>query len=75
MNESKEVEGIPWGQATILNAEWEGVPLRQFLLALGVPGDFQDKEILKGAHVHFTSDQQCEQAEVYEASIQLQDAM
>ena len=75
MNDRKKVEGIMWRSGTILNGEWQGVPLRSFLLELGFPADFEARPQLAKAHVHFTSRQQCEEADEYESSILLRDAM
>jgi len=75
MNARKEVEGIQWGSGTILNASWEGVLLRTLLLQLGVAPSYAQTQALANAHVHFTSTQACEQADRYEASIPLRDAM
>jgi sulfite oxidase len=81
MGATKEVEGLPWGAGTVLNATWAGYPLRTFLQRLGLRGNNEDDELAydrahwNGAHVHFCSQQACEQADSYEASIPLADAM
>ena len=75
MNDRKEVEGIKWGSGTVLNAAWRGVPLRSLLLHLGLPANFETQPKLLNAHVHFTAQQECEQASTYGASIPLRVTM
>lgn len=75
MNERKETEGIAWGPATILNADWSGILLRDLYFNLGMRKDYEKVEKLSNAHIHFTSKQECQQAEEYQASIPLVDAL
>lgn len=75
MNDRKQVEGIQWEAGTTLNAQWAGIPLRSLLLNLGVPSDISSSSPLSTAHIHFHSQQSCEQADCYEASIPLTAAM
>lgn len=55
---------------------YKGVYLRDFLLRLGMPENLEESASgLQDAHVYFTSYQSCEQADKYEVSIPLKDAM
>lgn len=75
MSERKETEGLQWGPASILNADWSGVPLRKLLFSLGMREKYAEDSVLSRAHIHFTSKQACEKAEEYAASIPLLDAL
>lgn len=57
------------------NVLWRGALLRQVLIQLGVPEDFNKIEILKSAHVEFISRGKTQEDSYYGSSITLDHAM
>ncbi|MCJ1310695.1 hypothetical protein MMC25_004361 [Agyrium rufum] len=69
----KEVEGIDWGSAAIMNCAWKGPRLKDVLRKAGVQWDGEDGE---ERHVAFASFQAvCEKEEWYGGSVPLARAM
>lgn len=63
----KEVEGINWGDAAVLNCKWRGPRLRDVLLRAGVPSS------QNGLHVEFSCYQvKCQDDEWFGASVPLE---
>lgn len=66
----KDVEGIKWGEGTICNVRWTGIPLRDLLLLAGIQDDRNE-----GLHVCFASHIACQDDDYYGVSIPLQKAL
>ncbi|GIC90161.1 putative sulfite oxidase [Aspergillus udagawae] len=63
----KEVQGIDWGDAAVMNCKWRGPRLREVLLRAGV------REDEDGLHVEFSCYQvKCQEDEWFGASVPLQ---
>jgi sulfite oxidase len=63
----KEVQGIDWGDAAVMNCKWRGPRLRDVLLRAGV------REDGKGLHVEFSCYQvKCQEDEWFGASVPLE---
>ncbi|KAH7928088.1 molybdopterin binding oxidoreductase [Leucogyrophana mollusca] len=67
----RDVEGLKWGEATVANIAWAGVPLRTILLHVGVPA----RPCYEDLHVCFLSHTTCEEDSYYGASIPMDKAM
>lgn len=66
----KEVDGIDWGDAAVMNCKWKGPRIRDVLLKAGVG------EEGKGLHVAFSSYQvKCQQDEYFGGSVSLKRCM
>lgn len=66
----KEVNGIDWGDAAVMNCKWKGPRLRDVLLKAGVTED------QKGLHVVFSSYQvKCQDDDYFGGSISLERCM
>ncbi|OOQ90843.1 sulfite oxidase [Penicillium brasilianum] len=66
----KEVQGIDWADAAIMNCKWKGPRLRDVLLRAGLCVDTADQEM--ELHVAFASYQaKCQEDEWFEASVPL----
>lgn len=71
----KDVEGIKWGEATIANVRFAGVPLRNVLLAAGLTSK-DDRDTIRNLHVCFASHVSgCQDDGWYGASIPLEKAL
>lgn len=71
----KDVEGIKWGEATIANVRFTGVPLRNVLLAAGLTCK-DDRDAVRKLHVCFASHVSgCQDDGWYGASIPLEKAL
>lgn len=66
----RDVEGIKWGESTVCNVTWTGVPLRDLLLYAGVQEDYEHE-----LHVCFASHIPCQDDDYYGVSIPLEKAM
>lgn len=67
----REVDGIDWGDAAVMNCVWKGPRLRDILLKAGVTSPDRKK-----AHVAFASHQvKCQEDDWYGGSIELERAM
>lgn len=67
----KEVQGIDWGDAAIMNCKWKGPRLRDVLLRTGLRVNSADQR--SGLHVAFASYQvKCQDEEWFEASVPLE---
>lgn len=80
MAAARPVEGVIWDRGVIGNANWKGTKLRELLIQFGVKDntDLEAMENYDGLHVHFESDQLCEeevQKQDYSVSIPLAYAM
>ncbi|KAL4882212.1 Oxidoreductase, molybdopterin-binding domain-containing protein [Aspergillus karnatakaensis] len=63
----KEVEGIDWGDAAVMNCKWKGPRLRDILLRAGID------ETRPGQHVAFSSYQvKCQEDEWFGGSVELE---
>ena len=72
----KEVEGIDWGDAAVMNCKWRGPKLRDVLLKAGIAA--HEKQGNAGAakmHVAFASQQECQDETWYGGSIELERAI
>lgn len=68
---NKEVEGIKWGEGTICNIKWTGVPLRDVLLHAGVrEGSNENLHVCLASH-----STTCQDDDHYGVSIPLEKAM
>ncbi|KAL6234892.1 hypothetical protein BDW75DRAFT_230786 [Aspergillus navahoensis] len=68
----REVEGIDWGDAAVMNCKWRGPRLRDLLLRAGV----DQHEGPSGLHVAFTSFQvQCQEDRWFGGSVELDRAL
>ncbi|KAL3463649.1 Oxidoreductase, molybdopterin-binding domain-containing protein [Aspergillus heterothallicus] len=66
----KEVEGIDWGDAAVMNCNWKGPRLRDVLHRAGV------KEARPGLHVAFSSYQvECQEDKWFGGSVELERAL
>jgi sulfite oxidase len=66
----KEVQGIDWGDAAIMNCKWKGPRLRDVILRAGLRVDVTDPP--REFHVAFASYQvKCQEEEWFEASVPL----
>lgn len=71
----KDVEGIKWGEATIANVRFTGVPLRNVLFAAGLSCK-DDPNAIRKLHVCFASHvSECQDDGWYGASIPLEKAL
>ncbi|PSR71364.1 hypothetical protein PHLCEN_2v12740 [Hermanssonia centrifuga] len=68
----KEVEGLLWGEGTICNVRWGGVPLRDLLLRAGVRALAQSADLRVCFASHVTV---CQEDEWFGASIPLEKVM
>lgn len=67
----KEVQGIDWADAAIMNCKWKGPRLRDVLLRAGLCVETADQE--SEFHVAFASYQaKCQEDEWFEASVPLE---
>ncbi|KAF3398519.1 Sulfite oxidase [Penicillium rolfsii] len=67
----KEVQGIDWGDAAIMNCKWKGPRLRDVILRAGLSVDATDPT--RGLHVAFASYQaKCRDEEYFEISVPLE---
>ncbi|KAE8154815.1 Oxidoreductase, molybdopterin-binding domain-containing protein [Aspergillus avenaceus] len=65
----KEVQGIDWGDAAVMNCTWKGPRLRDILLRAGV----DDRHAGRGLHVAFSSYQvPCQEDEWFGGSVELE---
>lgn len=63
----KEVEGIDWGDAAVMNCQWKGPRLRDILHRAGMD------RARKGLHVAFSSFQvQCQEDKWFGGSVELE---
>lgn len=66
----KEVDGIDWGDAAVMNCKWKGPRLRDILLRAGV------KEDREGLHVGFSSYKvKCQEDDWFGGSVPLERCM
>ena len=66
----REVEGIDWGDAAVMNCKWKGPRIRDVLLRAGLKDKTSDSR--SGKHVAFASYQvKCQDDEWYGASVPL----
>ncbi|GAA6044181.1 hypothetical protein NBRC10512_007459 [Rhodotorula toruloides] len=76
MDEEKEVEGLKWGGSAIANCHFGGTLLRDLLSKAGVTlDDLRAKGLAEKLHIHFESDQECEDDKIYAASLPLDMAL
>jgi sulfite oxidase len=67
----KEVQGIDWGDAAIMNCKWKGPRLRDVILRAGLRVDATNSE--GRFHVAFASYQaKCQDEKWFEASVPLE---
>lgn len=67
----KEVQGIDWGDAAIMNCKWKGPRLRDVILRAGLRVDSDDSS--RGLHVVFACyKEKCEDDDWFEASVPLE---
>lgn len=70
----KEVQGIDWGDAAVMNCKWKGPRLRDILLRAGLNAESADTN--RSFHVAFACWQQtCQDDDYYETSVPLRDCM
>lgn len=71
----KDVEGIKWGEATVANIRFTGVPLRDVLLSAGLHYK-DDPSVISKLHVCFASHaSECQEDSWFGASIPLGKAL
>ncbi|BGO96822.1 Oxidoreductase, molybdopterin-binding domain-containing protein [Rhodotorula toruloides] len=76
MDEEKEVEGLKWGGSAIANCHFAGTLLRDLLSKAGVTlDDLRAKGLAGKLHIHFESDQECQDDKIYAASLPLEMAL
>lgn len=70
----KEVQGIDWGDAAVMNCKWKGPRLRDILLRAGLNIESADPD--RSIHVAFACCQQtCQDDDYYEISVPLRDCL
>lgn len=71
----EDVEGIKWGEATVANIRFTGVPLRDILLSAGLKRK-DDPDAISKLHVCFASHaSECQEDSWFGASIPLSKAL
>ena len=67
----KEVQGIDWGDAAVMNCKWRGPRLRDVLLHAGLRPSFNNTD--RGLHVAFSCYKvECQDDEFFETSVPLE---
>ncbi|BGP21834.1 hypothetical protein Rt10032_c01g0532 [Rhodotorula toruloides] len=76
MDEMKEVEGLKWGGSAIANCHFAGTLLRDLISKAGITlDDLRARGLAEKLHIHFESDQECEDDKIYAASLPLEMAL